>query len=390
VVRRLPHVVAIAAIALLLFPTAAAPPYSLAVENPGNGTVSRALDVKVRVNSDLTDPRVTGLRVRLASGGDPVEATCVDACGERGPVFSFPLDPRAGAPFADGPLPNGRTAFEAIVSRELGDDQRLAFDLNLRVPGSAVGGLAATIEDRKVRLAWRRAPEPDIERYRVERCGGVCGDESGSWEALRETQPSASSFTDEPGDGEFSYRVVTIRSTGGDGALETVSSPVVAEVVAVANGNGDGSGGDGNGDEADGNGNGGNGNGDGADDRPQRPERPRSESRERPRSGSAPSISSGERGAPRESAGVPEVADAFEPELDYSGMDARLRGGDGGSTPDDTDIDDEVIVGAPRDGDGTFFGALTDPDRVAVPIAGGLLLTAVGLHLWRWLKIPIP
>jgi hypothetical protein len=402
VVRRLPHVVALTAIVLLSVPTAASAAYSARVEAPDNAIVTGAKEIQVRVSRDLTDSAVTDLRVRLASGGELQPTECVRDCDrrDRDPVFGFELDPRSGAPFGTSALANGPLEFEGIISREVGGDRSVGtLTVTLRVPGSAVGGLAATAEDGTVRLAWRRASEPDIQGYRIERCGGAC-DASGRWDALDTASASASSHSDQPDPGEYSYRVVTIRDggDGGDRTIETVSSPVTTTVEPVARTNGDGSG------NGNGNGNGGNGSGgadgdgvgDGTDPSPRTPPSPdpanggsdgarRSSRAPEIRSGSAPSIS-----RDRTTAGVPavpDVADVFEEELDYSDLDLEEPGTD--RTVPALDGDDEVILGAPGTGDGTFLGALTDPNRVAVPIAGGLLMTAIGLHLWRWLRFPL-
>jgi hypothetical protein len=400
VVRRLPHVIALAAIVLLSVPTAASAAYSVRVESPDNRVVTGAKEIQVRVSRELTDPVVTGLRVRLASGGELRPTSCVSDCDrrDRDPVFAFDLDPRSGAPFATSGLRNGPLEIEGVVSREIGEDRSVGtFTLVLRVPGSAVGGLAATTEGTTVRLAWRRAPEPDVEGYRIERCAGAC-DASGAWEALGSASASASSFSDEPGVGQHSYRVVTIRDggDGGDRSIETVSSPTTATVEPPARasdtGGSSGSGGNGNGGdgtEAAGDRDGGTsegGRGADAPDLASRGSAATSGSRPgRDRSGTAPTIPSG-RGA----AGIPNLLvdpDLFEGELDYSGLEPRLGGAD--RDVPEPGADDEVLLGSPADGDGSFLGALTDPNRVAVPIAGGLLMTAIALHLWRWLRFPI-
>jgi hypothetical protein len=37
---------------------------------------------------------------------------------------------------------------------------------------------------------------------------------------------------------------------------------------------------------------------------------------------------------------------------------------------------------------GGMFDRMADNERIATPIAFGLVLTATGLHLWRWLRVP--
>jgi hypothetical protein len=400
VARRLFPVTALAAIALLSLPTAAFAEYVASVQAPKNGVVSGSKDIQVRIDRELTDPSVVELRVRPASGGELRPTTCISGCerGDRTSVFAFTLDPRSGAPFGDTPLPNGRFEFEGVLSRDIGGERstgRLA--LSLRVPGSAVGGLAATVSDQTVRLAWRAAPEPDISGYRVERCEGVC-DGNGRWQAEGAVAASATSFNHAPSPGEHSYRVVTVRDGGddGDGTIETVSSPVVATVQApsaTTSSNG-------------GSGTGSRGTGDAPGAAPSDTGAPRSGDLPDLAAGDAPerrasdhdarSARGGTRAAPppsvaldRSALGIPELpglGDIFRGELDYSGADRDAAGG-----PDDArpagEEGDEVLLSAP--GSGSFMGQLTDPDRVAVPIAGGLLMTAIGLHLWRWLRFPL-
>lgn len=418
--RRLPSVIALVAVLLLSLPTAALA-YSARLDKPSNGVVTGTTEVHVRVSREGIDVPITGLRVRPAGGGEWRPTECVSDC-ERGesPVFRFTLDPRTGAPFGGGIMRNGPFEFEGRISREFRqEDQGVGrFTLNLRVPGSAVGGLAATVNGDTVRLAWSRAPEPDVEGYRVERCTGSC-DASGSWRPIGDPEASASSYTDRPGVGTHSYRVVTLRSAGGDGTIETVSAPVTTEVepapvgpddgVGTGGGTGGGTGPADGGDRGGSSGPGDRGtDGDGrprtgaapeleagevaSEDGQDPPRTAGSRSSSRTggiRSGRAPSVSLGRGGS--DIPELPGIGDIFRGELDYSADDPQAaEGGDGaGAGEEGGEEGDEVVLSAPGRSGGSFIGRLTDPDRVAVPIAGGLLMTAVGLHLWRWLRIPL-
>ena len=96
------------------------------------------------------------------------------------------------------------------------------------------------------------------------------------------------------------------------------------------------------------------------------------------RNAPAPDVGSGRGGF-----GIPElprVGDVFRGELDFDGDGSREGGEDA----------DEVVLSSPSGGSGSFLGSGEEAERIAVPIAGGLLLTAIGLHLWRWLKVPLP
>lgn len=392
-VRRSPHVLALVAVLLVWSPTAALAAYSATIVQPaGQDRVTGPTEVRVRVSREVADTAVTALRVRPAEGGQLRPTTCVSECGPgaREPVFAFELDPRTGAPFAEGPLPNGPLEFEGIVSRELGPDRSVGtLTLNLRVPGSAVGGLAATAEDDTVRLAWSRAPEPDILGYRIERCAGAC-DAADDWAGRADVAPSASAFVDAPGAGTSSYRVVTIRDGGGDGSsIETVSAPVTTEVAPTSpsegpvgsdevDGDGDGTGADDrDGDDAR-DAPGDTGAGSDGDERdaasPVGPSRPGA-----PRSSRPPAVSLGPADAR-----IPELSglgDVFRNELDYSGDDEQDGAGAGAVEGD------EVVLSSPSGGGGSFLGVFGDRDRVAVPLASGLLVTAIALHLRRWLRL---
>ncbi len=410
--RRLSHLVALVALLALAVPTAAYAEYSVQLVTPENGMVSGTTEVQLRINRDRIDPSVTEARVRPASGGDVHAMRCVSGCDSRSPVYAFDLDPRRGDPFGTGPMANGPLELEVMISRQIGDDRNLGRrTLNLRVPGSAVSGLSASVEGEQVRVAWSRAPEPDVTGYRVERCRGACNN-GGDWSSRGADQAaSASSFTERVRPGTYSYRVVTLRATGGDGTIETTSSAVAVEVVEPepvptepdgpgspgSGGNGDGAPG---GSDADGTGSDdGDDGGDGGDDGDRAGGRDadgttaadgarHSSSRSSGlsiRSGRAPSVAFGRGGS-----GVPElpgVGDIFRGSLDY-GVDDPDAADPRGDAPA-PGSDDEVVLSAPGGGAGSFVGRLTDPNRIAVPIAGGLLMTAIGLHLWRWLRVPI-
>ncbi|MEX0834901.1 MAG: hypothetical protein WD010_02340, partial [Nitriliruptor sp.] len=265
--RRLSHLAALVALFLLSVPTAAFADYSVQLVSPENGVVSGSTEIQLRISRDRIDPSVSQARVRPAGGGDQHELRCISSCDSRSPVYAFDLDPRRGEPFGGGPMANGPFDIEVLISRAIGEDQNLGRrTLTLRVPGSAVSGLSASVEEDQVRIAWSRAPEPDIDGYRVERCRGACSP-AGDWTSRGDRQAaSASSFTERVRPGGYSYRVVTVRGNGGDGTIETTSSSVTAEVVAPEpdpteprapgspGGDGDADGAPGGGSDTDGNG----------------------------------------------------------------------------------------------------------------------------------------
>jgi hypothetical protein len=391
VVRRSVLTVASVTALLLAFPSTAAAEYRARLVTPDDGVVTGPVEVQVQVSRDLIDPDVRGVQVRAVDADRSHPAECVADCGSRSPLFAFGLDPRTGAPFSERALANGTFEVEVVVSRAVGGDRSAGrVPLALEVPGSAVGGLSATVTDGGVRVAWSRAPEPDVTGYRVERCSGGC-DADGGWGSRANVPASATAHTERPDPGTHRYRVVTIRSTGGDGSIETVSSPVAAEVAPPPQARPS---------------SGGEGRDGGAAPTGTGPDPAATEGAEaggQPAAGTASegpvSSDDGDRSRvpdragrslsvelPRSGADIPDlpfVGELFRGTLDYdadtdgTGAPRRAAGPEDG----------EVVIAAPVGGAGTFVGRLADPDRVAVPLAGGLLLTAAGLHLTRWLRL---
>jgi hypothetical protein len=392
VVRRSALVVASVTALLLALPTAAAAEYRARLVAPGSGVVTGPVEVQVQVSRELIDPEVRGVQVRAVDADRAHPAECVTDCGSRSPVFAFALDPRTGSPFSERALANGTLEVEVVVSRAVGGERSAGrVPLALEVPGSAVGGLSATVTDGGVRVAWSRAPEPDVTGYRVERCSSGCDADDG-WDHRIDVAASATAHTERPDPGTHRYRVVTIRPTGSDGSIETVSSPVAADVApppqaSPSSGSevrdegpappGDGP--DPSATEDVGTGeravagaaSAGPAGAPDAGDRSRAPDR----------AGRSPSVELRRSGAAIPD--LPLVGELFRDTLDYGSDAATTRT----PAPRPGPEDGEVVIAAPVGGSGTFVGRLTDPDRVAVPLAGGLLLTAAGLHLVRWLRL---
>jgi hypothetical protein len=391
-------------VVLLMLGAPAALAASAAVTEPSD-TVREPVELRVTVTKDSRVEPVSRVRVRMQHRGEHVgeriDLECKQRCGDDhteqvwGPQGDRKLDPATGAPFdAQGPLANGEYELEIRVDRgrflepiETTDRIRLA------VPPSAPREVTAERDGDEVTVTWRRAPEPDVTGYRVERRDGE------NWADLATTPDDR--HVDEPGPGTHAYRVVALRDDGRGGTLEKASSTAEVEVPAPGddgNGNGNGGGsngngeGNGNGGDTDGNGNGngngdsdgegnGEGNGNGGDGDGDAEEASGSSSSERTRRSSsparAPSLGSDGSGS------IPSVfgrdpasadPDAFSEELDFG--DPRNGNGDG---------DDDVVLSSGRGG---TMERLMDAERVATPIAVGLVLTATGLHLWRWMRVP--
>ncbi len=390
--RRIVWTTAVLAV-LLVVPSVPASAAEFTLAEP-DGDVTGATPLEVHLERDFGGERLRRVRVGLEKDGQrlgmPVDLRCQSGCeiGDPTAVFVLPddgeFDPSTGAPFdIEAPMPNGtyRLRVDLIKDSRFQDDERFDADIHLAVAPSAPKQLAAEVEDREVSLTWKAPPEPDVERYRVERRI------DGEWEEISTT--SSTSSVDEPGGGTHSYRVVALRSDGRGGSLETASSAKEVEVepheddeAGEGGGNG-GNGGDGDGTEeagteggGDDDGNGDGGESDGADTAGQdtsSTESAESGSSSRDRSGAeAPSTGGNRSSIP----GVGSGEDGYGTELDYG----ATGNGEGG---------DDVMVANP----GGFRGAMDqifDAERVAVPVATGLVLTGLGMHLWRWLRVPLP
>ena len=367
-------------------------------------TVREPTDVRVEITKDSRVEPISRARVRLRRGGetvgDWVDMACKQRCSDEdvqqtwGPADDRKLDPATGAPFASsGPLRNGTYELEILVERgRFLDPVRGSDDIRLSVPPTAPREVAAERDGDEVRVTWKRAPEPDVTGYRVERRGGD------GWSEIATT--SDARHVDEPGPGTYRYRVVTLRDDGRGGTLEKASSEREVEIPepepedesddgdGSSGGNDDGgnaAGGNGSGDgNEDGNGNGASQDDGGASDASES-ETSSSSSRERRSSTSrAPSLGSGRSGQiPSVFGRSPETADpeAFSEELDFG----DAANGNGNGDGDGNGADDDVVLSTGRGG---AFDRMVDGERVATPIALGLVLTATGLHLWRWLRVP--
>jgi hypothetical protein len=393
VARRTAHLGALVALLLVALPTAALAA-AASLRSP-DGPVHEPTELRVDVGRDGGES-VRTVRIRAAAteqreAGSWIEMVCASDCDAGAGTYvvgsaSEParLDPRTGTPLrSDSRLTNGRLGIDVEVhSTFAGLDDRTdiqRFDVVLDAPGSAVGDLAAQVADDQVQLAWRPAPEPDVAGYQIERRTG-----GGEWQTVGgQLSASASRFDDRPGGGDHEYRVSTVRPRASGGSHVTTTRPVEASVVPPSDGGGDGSGHGAATGDAD---------RDGTATEPDDAEVRRSE----PAVPGTPSDDDGDgRDGPRSavtgedgvdldgdgSSELPGLAEALRQHLDHGDRDV---------VGDDTTVDDdEVVLATPGRSDGGVRGVLGDPHQVAVPVAGGLLLTALALHLWRWLRVPL-
>jgi hypothetical protein len=394
--RRTAAIAALVAVFTLVFPTAVLAADAI-LRAPTDGVVTGPTDLEVRLTREPFEA-ITAADAGLRQDGKPLDGSrAVPLCdgwrscpnSESSSDHRIAFDPRTGAPFlpedAARMLPNGPYELRVTMTVNNAPEPR-SLEVMLSVPPSAATDVQASAERGAVSLRWTRAPEPDVTGYRVERRTGNDG-----WTGVGDVSASASSFADEPGAGTHRYRLVTLRPRGDGGTYEVTSSEATVAVDAASTGA------DGGDREEDGAATEGE-----ADDAPRSDEDDEeggSDGREAATASAPSSRSAGERSArsglpapsfQRGTARTPgkpgdgDDPDFFEETLRYDGDAIAADRPDRG---DDRDGDrGEVLLSVP--GMGSLSGALDD-QQAAVPIAGGLLLTAIGLHLWRWLKLPV-
>jgi hypothetical protein len=370
--RRIVWATAVLAV-LLVVPSSPASAAEVRFLQP-DGDVTAATPIEVRVDKGPAEPVHRAHLSLVQDGervGETVEMDCTRGCEDSDArrIYNLPedgeFDPATRAPFAeDTPLANGPYRLRVELDRgRFFDPETFHEDVHLAVPPTAPGSVRAETDGREVALTWARSPEPDIEGYRVERQDGD------DWEEL--TTTTSTRFADEPGEGTHRYRVVAKRSDGRDGTLETASAERKVEVDGTtrlaAEDEADDDGADDNGAE----------NGDEATDEADEDRTGSSQSSGTTRSGSsgttAPNVGSNRSGAIPGVGQRGEGEDGYDTELDYGAM------GEGA---------DDVRVANPGGWRGTM-DRLFDAERLAVPIAAGLVMTGMGLHLWRWLRVPL-
>jgi hypothetical protein len=367
---------------LLVLPAAPATAAQSTLVTP-DGAITKATPIEIEMERDFGAERISEVHATLTRDGEALgmrlQLECVGGCDPTDQVVRFALpngemfDPATGEPFgAEGPLANGTYVLEVelLKNSRFQSDEEFQHELVLSVRPTAPKDVAAEVDGDEVALTWTPSPEPDVENYRIERHDGD------DWQTVTTTtEPTA---VDEPGEGEHRYRVVAERPDGRDGTVERASEEVTVEVVVEEEDDEEDreesdedeeereseESEDAEVESQDGNGNGNGGDQDTSNER-------------RNRSGGsadAPSTGNGNGGIP----GIDGNGDAdegYSTELDYGDMG-------------DTRAGDDVEIATPSGWRGTV-DRIFDAEQVAVPIAAGLVMTAAGLHLWRWLRVPV-
>ncbi|MFP5310401.1 MAG: hypothetical protein ACLGIR_12600 [Actinomycetes bacterium] len=222
--------IACAVAALVALPATAWAAVTAVALSPGDGAVVDApTDVVVEVRRELVDPEVTRVDLQLSSGGQRVAGTatvaltCLEGQGCSGVQTrsarwgGVTLDPRTASPFrpASQPACNGRYDLDVRTSGPEGGFQRFATivlsDRRVDTPGSFV----ADGEPREAELSWTAVPSPDA-LYRVERRPAG----TTTWTQVALLPDDVTRYVDSPVDpGRWDYRVLASR---GDGLVDGV------------------------------------------------------------------------------------------------------------------------------------------------------------------------
>lgn len=411
--------VALAAACLLIVAPLAALAASAAIDSP-RGTVAEPEPIRVVVgdldcfgncNDGTADDRVDSVRVDLRRSGDTlgsVNLRCVDACSSEQQLWGgLTLDPREATAFGapDG-FCNGAWALRAVVSVRdtLGNTEtrRDTRSLVVSAPPAASGGMSVEGGQATAEVSWQAVDHPDVTGYRVQR------DSGGGWTTLATVGAGTTSYTDDAAPaGDVTYRIITLGADGvvDDRAVSSCDEDSGRDLSSLANSDGsarfvaasgsvqpaptptpsptesdDGGPADGGsttvsaeqggqtGSTGSGGGSQDSGSGGSDDSDPvSAPEQPSGQS-------------SDQQPTPTDEPSYYGEDEQFGEELDYEGVEGVEGVPSETATP--SEPDEVVINEAASDGIVERF----QPERVATPIAGGLLLIAFALHLRAWMN----
>ena len=362
---------------------------------------------------DHVDVRLVGADGARIPDTEPVRLTeCHGSCqdfslAERQSTWSgATFDPATLAPFASGGSRcNGAYGMQV---RPQGADWGGGIGVVVSIDPSAPTDVTATVTGGQVEVSWRGAPQPDVTGYTVQRRQ----DFTGSWDTVTEVGAQTTTVVD--GDaptGNTQYRVATFRGDGFDSNapvaactdaqrdLVAAASPVTVQVPEPSSSPSDGgsaspgsddsddSGGGSSGspnDGADGEGDGAGGEGDGGDEDASSGSPQPSPRRRAPatsvQSGSAPTVSVPDVSSPSGRPAPDETHDGdgegFSEELDFGELQGESR------ASGDDEVAGTVSLDVPGGGSDTELALR----RVLVPVAGGMIMLAFGLHLRRWTR----
>jgi hypothetical protein len=139
---------------------------------------------------------------------------------------------------------NGTYTIRVSASANGGGSDSATVSVRVDNPASTPTGVGTTASGDTVTVSWNRNPEPDITGYRVERDGG------GGYTNVGEVNGTV--FSEQVSPGNYSYRVIALRSSPSQGARPSAPSGgasvnIAAPASTGGNGGGNSSGGGGNG-----------------------------------------------------------------------------------------------------------------------------------------------
>lgn len=405
-----------AAVAVVILPTAAAADATVTYVSP---TPDQQLDgpteLVVDVERRLIDPHPEQVQLRLSLDGttpladlDPVALSCIGGCsGEPSVTVSrwggVQLDPADLSPFDGAPECNGRWwLVPEVTPGPTFRSSAAQGSFVVAEPAAAPADLTVAVEDRDVLLSWRPAAHDDLHSQRVERRS-----DGGAWTTIATLGATATSFRDDDlAPGQHDYRVTTVRPDGfvdgapaqaceDNGADLTASSAVWTASIGDDGGSAapdpsssdPGTGGrdpstGSTGGSIDGSTDGdttGNGDGTAGGDSGSRNAPSSSSARTRiANSGGSngglelPSVGTSQ-SAPTNRARYFGEGEGFDESLDYAGVDAVTA-------------DEEARYALEHVPGGVIevFDRELDLEHILRPVASGLVLIAIALHLRRW------
>lgn len=416
--RRILVVVTAVMAVLVVTPGAAMATVSGNMSSPAaDGTVTDSAPVEVTVNADCfqscnegrLDDDVRGVEVELRSGNEPVGSVnleCVANCRSEQQRWGARTLGDLGAPAVcnGGYALHSRVTYVPSTSLS-GEPETTPWqsrNITLSAPPSAPSDLNVSTGIETASVKWSEVTAfDDLKGYAVERKVG-----NGSWEGVELIARGTHSYADsEVPSGNVQYRVSSLRADGfaDDGRTKpatpceddsgptlssahnpdrnlryAAASGTVQAAPSPNQGSGGESGGGGSGD-----GSGGGAQGPNANGSVDAPPAPRADSSPNDADEDSPDLPG---------VGAPPAPSGQEPESFYGedfNFNEQLDYGNQDPVAPPTNPDDEVVID--RDlAAGEGVGRFLDFERMAVPFAVGLLLIALGLHLRRWMNVPVP
>jgi hypothetical protein len=182
------------------------------------GGVSNGQSISGGVNLRATGSSGMGLRrLELSINGGVVKAASYDGLQQNASI-DYGWNPSGGR--------NGEYTVKAAGDCAGGASNSQTAKVYVDNAPQAPSGVSAYYADGAIYISWNANPEPDIQGYRVERDGGSGWQNAG--------QVGSTSFSDNPGSGTFSYRVIALRFSPTQGTKASAPSGSASATVPAA------------------------------------------------------------------------------------------------------------------------------------------------------------